>query len=98
MRYRTAVISSVVLIGGMFGLPEVITILFLSSSEQGVATPVPAYERILLGIAVFGFRFRWVLAFPLAAFIVAIFIVAALTRADMKDVHPKSSTVPRSSV
>lgn len=46
MRYRTAAILSVVLIGGMFGLPEAIRAVFLPSLEQGIPAQVPGYERV----------------------------------------------------
>lgn len=79
MRYRTAAILSVVLTGGMFGLPEAITHVFLPSLEQGIPTPLPTYERVLVGIAVFCFRFRWVLALPIVAIVVVLFTVAGFT-------------------
>jgi hypothetical protein len=82
VRYRTAAILSLLLIGGMFGLPEAIRAAFLPSLGQGVPAPVPGYERVLLGIAVFCFRFRWVLALPIAAIVVLLFIIAALTSAN----------------
>lgn len=81
MRYRTAAILSLVLIGGMFGLPEAIRAAFLPSLEQGIPTPLPAYERVLVGIAVFCFRFRWFLALPIVAVVVVLFTVAGFTSA-----------------
>ena len=100
MRYRTAAIVSIVLIGGMFGLPEAIRAVFFPSLEQGI--PVPGYERVLLGIAIFCFRFRWVLALPIAAVVVALFTIAAVTSAigtrKQGGSHPNSAAVPGSSV
>lgn len=100
MRYRTAAILSVVLLGGMFGLPEAIRAIFLPSLEQGIPAPVPGYEQVLLGVAVFCFRFRWVLALPIAAVVVVLFTIAALTSAvgtrKQGGIHPNSPTVSRS--
>ena len=97
MRYRTAAILSVVLIGGMFGLPEAIRAIFLPSLEQGIPAPAPGYEQVLLGVAVFCFRFRWVLALPIAAVVVVLFTIAALTSAvgtrKQAGIHPNSPTV-----
>jgi hypothetical protein len=91
---------SIVLIGGMFGLPEAIRAVFFPSLEQGIS--LPGYQRVLLGIAVFCFRFRWVLALPIAAVVVVLFIVAALTSGigtrKQGGIHPNSSAVPGSSV
>jgi hypothetical protein len=102
VRYRTAAILSVVLIGGIFGLPEAIRAVFLPSFEQGIPAPVPGYERALVGIAVFCFRFRWVLALPIAAVVVGLFTIAGLTSAigtrKQGGIHPNSPTVPGSSV
>lgn len=97
MRYRTAAILSTVLIAGIFGLPEAIRAVFLPSLEQGTPAPVPGYEQVLLGIAVFCFRFRWVLALPIAAVVVVLFTIAALTSAigtrKQGGIHPNSRTV-----
>jgi hypothetical protein len=102
MRYRTAAILSVVLIGGMFGLPAAIRAVLLPSLERGILAPVSGYEQVLLGIAVFCFRFRWVLALPIAAVVVVLFTIAALASAIGKrkqgGIDPNSPTVPGSSV
>jgi hypothetical protein len=98
VRYRTAAILSIVLIGGMFGLPEAIRAVFLPSLEQGIPAPVPGYERVLLGIAVFCFRFRWVLALPIVAVVVVLFTIAAIGTRKQGDIHPNSPTVSGSSV
>ncbi len=74
MRYRTAAILSVALVGGMFGLPVVIKAAFLPSLRQGL--PVPGYEKILLEVAIFCLRFSWLLALPIT---VVLFTVAGLT-------------------
>jgi hypothetical protein len=75
VRYRTATILSIVLIGGMFCLPEAIFAVFRPS---GHIAEYPIYERILLDIAVFCGRFRWVFALPI---VVVLFTVAAFTDA-----------------
>jgi hypothetical protein len=79
VRYRTAAILSAILIGGMFGLPDAIKAVFLPSLEQGAPTSVPSYERVLLDVAFFCFRFRWLLALPIALIVVALFSVAGFT-------------------
>jgi hypothetical protein len=96
MRYRTAAVLSLVLIGGVFGLPEAIKVLFLPSLEYGNTTPVPAYERMLLGIAIFCLRFMWLLALPIAVVVVVLFAVAGITsaartRTDGAHPHPKTT-------
>ena len=78
MRYRIAGILSVVLIGGMFILPAIVRTAFLPSLEQGLPNPVPGYEQILLGVAVFFLHWRFLLALPIA---VVLFTVAAFTSA-----------------
>ena len=81
MRFRTAAILSVVLIGGFFGLPDVIKAVFLPSLEQSIPapTPIPVYEGVLLQVAFFCFRFRLLLALPIAVVVVTLFIVAGFT-------------------
>jgi hypothetical protein len=78
MRYRTAAILSVVLIGGMFGLPVLVKAVFLPSLEQGIPTPVPGYERVFLEVGLFCSRFSLLLALPIA---VALFAIALFTHA-----------------
>lgn len=65
MRYRTAAISCFALIGGMFGLPALIGAVFFPSLQEGLPTPLPAYEEMLLDIALFCGRWKWVLALPM---------------------------------
>lgn len=74
MRYRTAAILSVVLIGGMFGLPAVAMAVLRPAMEQGV--PIPIYERILFAVAEFCLTFRWLLALPILS---VLFTVAAFS-------------------
>ena len=80
MRSRTAGILSIVLIGGMFALPN---------AGQAVANwylvhpvEIPLYARIFLGISVFCVTFRWLLALPTVAvlFTIAIFATEARRR------------------
>ena len=65
MRYRLAAFSCFVLIGGMFGLPALIWAVFLPSLRQGLPNPIPAYERVLLEMAVFCSEWKWLLALPI---------------------------------
>lgn len=76
MRFRTAAIWSLVLIGGMFVLPKAVMAALLPSLQQGV--PIPLYERILLGVAVFFLTFRFFLVLPILALL---FTVAGFTNA-----------------
>ncbi len=66
MRYKTAAISCFALVGGMFALPAMILGVFLPSLKSGIPDPIPAYERILLEIAVFCVEWKWLLAVPSA--------------------------------
>jgi hypothetical protein len=74
MRYRTAGILSVVLIGGLFGLPAAVNTFLLPSLDQGVI--IPLYERILLGVAIFCLTWRFLLALPI---VVVLFTIAIFT-------------------
>jgi hypothetical protein len=65
VRYRTAAISCFVLIGGMFGYPALIWAIFLPSLKQGLPNPLPAYEKMLLDIAVFCSEWRFILVLPI---------------------------------
>jgi type II secretory pathway component PulF len=76
VRFRTAAILTVVLIGGMFGLPAAVLAVFPLSLNEGLPNPVPGYEQILLSTTDFCGRFRWVLALPI---VVVLFTVAAFT-------------------
>jgi hypothetical protein len=62
----------------MFALPAAVLAAFLPSLKQGLPISIPVYERILLGVAEFCGRFRWVLALPI---VVVLFTVAAFTNA-----------------
>jgi len=59
------------LIGLMFGLPALIWATFLPSLKQALQESlpysIPAYERILLEIAVLCGDWKWLLALPLAS-------------------------------
>ena len=76
MRYRTAALLTVVLIGGIFVVPNVVWAVFLPSLKQGLPNPIPGYERILLEFAVFCDTWRFPFALPIVA---APFSFAALT-------------------
>jgi hypothetical protein len=78
VRFRTAFILSAVLVGGVFFIfPAVIEAIFLPSLRQGVPNPIPDYEAILLDVAFFCHRFRWLLA-PLT--VLVFFLMATFTR------------------
>ena len=76
MRYRTAAILSVVLVGGMFILPAVVKAVFLPSLRQGFPNPVPVYEQMILHVAAFCLRYNWLLALPAIGML---FLIAAFT-------------------
>lgn len=78
MRYRTAAILCFGLIVGMFGLPATIWAIFLPSLKQGLPDPIPAYERVLLEIAIFCGHWKWLLALPIIGLGLA-FTIAELT-------------------
>ncbi len=90
MRFRTAVILSAALISSFFGLPDVIKAVFLPSLEQAAAqgtTTTPAWDWVFLEVASFLFRFRWVLALPIAATVVLLFVIAGLTTVRARHRH-----------
>jgi len=76
VRYRTAAMLSVVLIGGMFAVPAAIMAVFLPSLNQSIPDPLPGYEQVLLAVAAFFFTWRLLLALPIA---LVLFTVAAFT-------------------
>jgi hypothetical protein len=78
VRYRTAAVLSVLLIGGMFAVPSAIMAIFLPSLNQGTPDPLPGYEHVLLAVAVFFLSWRFLLALPIA---LVLFSVAAFTSA-----------------
>jgi type II secretory pathway component PulF len=49
----------------MFALPALIWAVFIPSLKQGLPNPIPAYEKILLDLAVFCGDWRWLLALPI---------------------------------
>jgi len=81
MRFRTAAILSVVLVGGMFVIPILMEHVALAYVAQGVKT-IPFYVRILFGIGAFCASFRVLLALPTVAilFTIAIFSSQAQAR------------------
>jgi hypothetical protein len=78
VRYRTAAMLSVVLIGGMFAVPAAIMAVFSPSLSQGIPDPLPGYEHVLLAVAAFFLTWRFVLALPIA---LVLFTIAAFTSA-----------------
>lgn len=79
MRYRTAAISCFVLIGGMFGYPALIWAIFLPSLKHGLPNPLPAYEKMLLDIAVFCSEWRFILVLPIVG-LGLLFTIAGVAR------------------
>jgi hypothetical protein len=76
MRFRTAALLSTVLIAVMYGFPAAVKAVFLPSLAQGIPDPVPVYEQILLGSALWCARFSWLLAPPI---LLLLFATASLT-------------------
>lgn len=75
MRPKTVVILGIVVVGGvLFILPAIVEAVFLPSLRQGIPDPVPDYEQILLGIAFFLHRYRWLLTPPA---LIALFLLTA---------------------
>jgi len=66
----------------MFAVPAIIWAVFLPSLKNGLHDPIPAYERILLYIAVFCGSWKWLLAIPIP---VVLFTIAAFTSASRVD-------------
>jgi hypothetical protein len=64
VRYRTAAISCFVLIGAMFSYPAIIWTIFLPFLKNG-PSPLPAYDRFFLDIAVFCMEWRFILVLPM---------------------------------
>ena len=75
MRYKTVVVSSIVLVGFMYVLPAVVLRIFLPSLEQGIPNPVPVYEQLLLAITEFCVRWR-VIALLLMPLVLAVCFIA----------------------
>jgi hypothetical protein len=90
VRYRTATILSIVLIGGMFAVPAVIESAFLPSLKQGVPDRLPGYEQVLLAGAVFFLRWRFVLALPIA---LVLFTVAAFSSSSKVRQQPRTRSL-----
>jgi len=75
VRYRTAAVLFIVVIGGMFVLPIRVFAIF-PDLKSGVSMSAPGYERILVGLVDFWGRFRWFLALLIVP---ALLTCAALT-------------------
>jgi hypothetical protein len=77
MRYRTAAVLAVVLIGGMFSLPAAAFAVF-PTLKGGARIPV------LFDVVLFCITFRWVLALPI---ITVLFTIAAVTSGSRREVR-----------
>lgn len=75
MRYRTATVLSVVLVGGMLLLPVVVKAVLERYAESGQI--IPLYLRILFGLTAFCMQYGFLLVLPIVAIL---FIVAAVTQ------------------
>jgi hypothetical protein len=89
VRYRTAAISCFALIGALFGYPELIWAFFLPSLKDG-PSPLPAYDRFFLDIAVFCDNWRFILLLP-ALGLGLIFTIAELTASRAKPSRQRST-------
>lgn len=89
MRYKTAAISCFALIGGMFSYPALIWTAFLPSLKDG-PSPLPAYDRFFLDIAVFCVEWRFILLLP-ALGLGLIFTIAELTASRAKPSRQRSA-------
>jgi len=78
VRFRTAALLSIALIGVMFGFPAAVEAIFVPSLRQGIPNPVPVYEQILLGAGVWCLQFHWLLTPPI---VLLLFTTATLTGA-----------------
>lgn len=76
--YRTAAISCFALIGAMFGCPALIWAIFLPSLKQGLPNLLPAYEKMLLDVAVFCSDWRFILLLPIMG-LGLLFMIAEVT-------------------
>jgi hypothetical protein len=86
MSRRTAVALAGSLISGIFGLQTLEVVMRAATNrwmEQGVV--IPLYGRILLGVAVFWVRFKWLLALPI---LIAFALIVSLARRDAKASKP----------
>jgi hypothetical protein len=82
VRHKTAAIWSGVLVAvtaGMFALPAAVWSVYLPSLKQGSPDPIPGYEGVLLGVAVFCVTWKWILAVLVLPIVGTLFIVAELT-------------------
>lgn len=79
MRSRTAAVLCFVLLGVMFGLPAAVRALILPSLEHDLTSPIPAYEQILLEIALFCGHWKWLLLVPVGG-LGLFFTIVELTR------------------
>ena len=93
MRYRTAAISCFALIGAMFGYPQIMWAVFLPSLKNG-PSPLPAYDRFFLDIAVFCMEWRFILVLPVAG-LGLLFTIAELTASRGHRVKPAPASRSR---
>jgi type II secretory pathway component PulF len=89
VRFRTAAILSVVLVGGiLFLLPAVVRATLLPSLLQNPQTPVPGYDQIIFRVVFFCLEWRWLLA---PTTVLVLFFIAAVTR---ESAHTQNTALP----
>jgi hypothetical protein len=91
VRYRTAAILSISLIGGMFGLPAAVKAAFLPSLRQGLPNPVPGWEQMLLSAAIFCLEWRWLLVPPV---VILVFAFAGISNPSDTRKRGRTHSVP----
>jgi hypothetical protein len=82
MRHKTAAILSAVLIAvtiGMFGVEAAVRATLLPCLRQGLASPMPAHEKILVHAFLFCGIWKWIFAFLALPTVVVLFTAAAFT-------------------
>jgi type II secretory pathway component PulF len=89
VRFRTAAILSLLLVGGMFVFPTIMLLVVLPSLKQGHPNPLPVYEQMLLEIAVFFLTWRFFLALPIVG---VLFTIAGLTQSKTPRTNSNVST------
>ncbi len=92
MRYKTAAILSVLLVGGMFVFPAVVLAIYLPSLKQDLPNPLPIYEQVLLEISAFCLTWRFLLTLPIVS---VLFTIAGLTngKAPAKPMTRKQASI-----
>jgi len=75
MRYRTAIILSIVVVAGLVGLPFVMKAAIAPYLEHNL--PMPGYLKVFLDFGLFLLKWRWLLA---PAVVAVLSLIASLTK------------------